>query len=147
MLGREAKIIAGNHVTDPRFGCRDETASPQHSYDSLKESLMLKVVTKNFGHTAILCVHGSITIGETAALRNAVEVASPANSLILDMAHVSLIDAHGLGVLLELRARSETKGIGFKLMNVTKPVSHVFELTRLNTVFELISEPEFSAAA
>ena len=104
---------------------------------------MLKVHTKNFGQIVILFVYGRITIGETDTLRNAVLAQTSAKLLILDLARVSTIDAHGLGVMLELRARCETKGIGFKLRNLTIPVRSVLEITRLNTVFEVISQLEF----
>jgi len=68
------------------------------------------------------------------------------SALILDLARVSTIDAGGLGVMLELREQTQAKGIDFKLMNVTKLVSWVLEITRLNTVFEVTSEAEVLSA-
>ncbi|HZE68308.1 MAG TPA: STAS domain-containing protein [Pyrinomonadaceae bacterium] len=107
---------------------------------------MLKVHAKNLGSVAILCVQGRIVRGETAALRNAVHSQSRISALILDLARVSTIDAGGLGVMLELREQTQSKGIDFKLMNVTKLVSRVLEITRLNTVFEVTSGAEVLAA-
>jgi len=107
---------------------------------------MLKVHAKNIGTVAILCLQGQIVKGEAAALRNAVHSQSRISALILDLARVSTIDAGGLGMMLELREQTQAKGIDFKLMNVTKLVSWVLEITRLNTVFEVTSAAEVLSA-
>ena len=103
---------------------------------------MLKVHAKNIGTVAILCLQGQIVTGEAAALRNAVHSQSRISALILDLARVSTIDAGGLGVMLELREQTQSKGIDFKLMNVTRLISGVLEITRLNSVFEVTSGEE-----
>lgn len=103
---------------------------------------MLRVYAKKLGTVAILCLQGRIVNGETAALRNAVESQSDVGAVVLDLARISTIDAGGLGVLLELRERTQSKGIAFKLMNITKLVSRVLEITRLNSVFEVTSRAE-----
>ena len=107
---------------------------------------MLKVHAKNLGNVAILCLQGRIVNGETAALRNAVDSQSDVSAVVLDLARVSTVDAGGLGVMLELRAQAQSKGIGFKLMNVTKLVSRILEITRLNSVFEVTSGVELLSA-
>jgi anti-anti-sigma factor len=108
--------------------------------------VMLKVHARNLGNVTILCLEGRIVNGETETLRNAVHSQSQARAVVLDLARVSTVDAGGLGVLLELREQTESKGIGFKLMNVTKPVSSVLEVTRLDSVFEVTSVVELLPA-
>ncbi len=108
---------------------------------------MLKVHTKNLETVAILCLQGQIVSGETEILRNAVDSLCETSAVILDLARITTIDAHGLGVLLELRARMLTKGIRFELMNVSKPMSRVLEITRLDSVFQITSGVEFFPAA
>jgi anti-anti-sigma factor len=108
---------------------------------------MLKVHAKNLGNIAILCLQGRVVSGETAALRNALASQSEVSAVVLDLARVSTIDAGGLGVMLELREQSQSRGIAFKLMNVTKLVSRVLEITRLNSVFEVTSGMELLSAA
>ena len=100
---------------------------------------MLKIHIRNFGSVAILCLQGRVVIGELAALRRAVNSQSHNSVVILDLARVNTIDAGGLGAMLELREQTQSKGIDFKLMNVTKFVMRVLEITRLNTVFEVTS--------
>jgi anti-anti-sigma factor len=107
---------------------------------------MLKVHAKNLGTVAVLCLQGRIVIGETEILCNAVNSLSGVSAVILDLARVTTVDARGLGVMLELRAQAESKGIRFELMNVTKWVRSVLEITRLDTVFQITSGVEFFPA-
>ena len=103
---------------------------------------MLRVYAKKLGTVAIVCLQGRIVNGETAALRDAVDSQSNVSAVVLDLGRVSTIDAAGLGVLLELRERTQSRGIAFKLMNITRLVSIVLEITRLNSVFEVTSGAE-----
>ena len=108
---------------------------------------MLKVHTKKSDDVAVLCLEGQIINGDTEILRSAVQSASCASNIILDLSNVSVVDAHGLGVLLQLREQTLARGIHFELRNVSKPLYRLFEITRLNTVFEINSDlpylPEF----
>src|SRR5713226_9026864 len=109
--------------------------------------VMLRVHAKNLGSVAILCLQGRMVRGENAALRNAVHSQSGVSAVVLDLARVSTIDAGGLGVMLELREQAQSKGIEFRLINVTKLVRRVLEITRLNSVFKVTSGGEISWAA
>jgi len=108
---------------------------------------MLKVVTRKFGGVAILGLQGRVVNGGTDELSEAIRSQSNANVLVLDLAQVELIDAKGLGVLLELREFAQSRGIEFRLMNVNRLVQQVLELTRLDSVFETADEEEIRAAA
>jgi STAS domain. len=107
---------------------------------------MLKVHARNLGTVAVLCLQGRIVKGETEILRKALHSVSEVSAVILDLARVTTVDAGGLGVMLELREQAESKGIRFELMNVTKLVSRVLEVTRLDSVFEVTSGVEFFPA-
>jgi anti-anti-sigma factor len=107
---------------------------------------MLKVHIKNLGTVAILCLQGRVVRGETAALRNAVHSQPEVSAVVLDLARVRTIDAGGLGVMLELREQTQSKGIEFRLINVTKLVRRILEITRLDSVFDVTSGAEVLAA-
>ena len=62
--------------------------------------------------------------------------------LVIDLARVERIDAAGLGVLLGLRESARSSAITFKLMNATKRVEEILELTHLQRVFEFCSVRE-----
>jgi anti-anti-sigma factor len=107
---------------------------------------MLKIQTKNLETVAVLCLQGQIVNGETEILRNAVNSLPQVTAVKLDLAQVTTVDAGGLGVMLALREQMEAKGICFELTNVTRPVSKVLELTRLDSVFQITSGVEFFPA-
>ncbi len=111
---------------------------------------MLKVQSRNLGDVAFLCMQGQIVRAETEVLLNAVrsqsEARSDVSTVVLDLARVSIVDAGGLSVMLQLREQVQAKGIGFKLMNVSKLVGSVLEVTRLDSVFEVTSGVEFFPA-
>jgi hypothetical protein len=62
--------------------------------------------------------------------------------LVIDLAQVEGIDAGGLGILLGLRESARSRAITFKLMNATKRVEEILEMTHLQPVFEFCSVRE-----
>jgi len=106
---------------------------------------MLKVHVKKSGNVAILFLQGRIVNGETAIVRNAMNSLTDASTVVLDLGRVNAIDAHGLGVMLQLREEAEAKGTEFRLVNVTQLVRRILEITRLDSVFEINPKPEILA--
>lgn len=100
---------------------------------------MLNVHAKKLNSVEVLCLEGQIVNGDTEPLRR---LASEASDIILDLSKVTLLDAHGLGVLLQLREQTLANGTRFELRNVNERLSRVLEITRLNTVFEINSDVE-----
>ena len=107
---------------------------------------MLKVQATNLGPVAVLRLDGQVVNGETEILRNAVRSLSAVSAVKLDLASVTTLDAGGLGAMLELREWTEARGIRFELMNVTKRISMLLQLTRLDSVFQIGTRVEFLPA-
>jgi len=103
---------------------------------------MLKIQTRNLGHVAVLSLQGRIVNGETASLRDAVRAQSRAEAVVLDVAGVSAIDASGLGLLVQVRNEFQARGVRLRVMNASGLVRRVFEITRLDSVFEITSGVE-----
>ena len=106
---------------------------------------MLKVHAKKLDAVAVLSLEGQLINGDAESLRSAVQLASDTSDIILDLSNVSVVDAHGLGVLLQLREQTLANGIHFELRNVNEPLSRIFEITRLDTVFEINCGIAFSS--
>ncbi len=107
---------------------------------------MLNLRAKTLGNVAVLSLQGQIVNGETEILRNAVLSLSEVSAVKVNLAGVKTIDAGGLGAMLELREQAESKGIRLELMNLSKEIRRVFEITRLDTVFRITSGVEFFPA-
>ena len=109
---------------------------------------MLNVFVEKLGDVHVLHIQGRIVYGvATTTVREAVIAQANASAVVLDLAQVVLIDAGGLGALLELREWTQSKGIEFRLKNVRKLVQQVFEITRLDTVFDISSRENMLGAA
>ena len=98
---------------------------------------MLSVKLSNLGNTAILYLRGRIVRGETESLRETVNSQTGVAVVVIDLGGVNTIDASGLGLLLELRQQTQSKGMEFRIRHVTRLVRQVLEITRLNSVFEV----------
>ena len=107
---------------------------------------MLQVQTRNLETVAVLCLQGQIVTGETEILRNAVQSLPEVTAVKLDLARVTTVDAGGLGVMLALRQQLVSKGIRFELMNLSKQIGRVLEMTRLNSVFRITTAVDFFPA-
>ena len=108
---------------------------------------MLNVDSRNFGNVAVLSLRGQVVNGQTDILRDAVQAVSGAlpegSAVKLDLGRVTAVDAGGLGVMLELREQVQSNGVRFELMNVTRQIRRLFEITRLDSVFHITSAVEF----
>ena len=112
----------------------------------LREIVMLNLHAKNLGTVAVLSLQGQIITGETQTLRSAVQMLPRVSLIKLDLAQVTTIDAAGLGAMLELREQTESRGIRLELMNVSKQINRVLEITRLNSVFRITAGVDFLPA-
>ena len=117
---------------------------PEQSVNTGEEANMLRIDTMKLGKVVQLGLEGDIVRGETDALRKIVLGQADACLILLDLARVETIDAGGLGVMLELREDTQSRGIEFRVKNVTRLVRQILEITRLDTVFEISEQPEES---
>ena len=107
---------------------------------------MLNATVQKLGDVTILHLEGRMGFAHASSvlrvLRNTVLDQTHPRMLVLDLARVVTIDAGGLGVLLDLRTWAYSNAITFKLMNAMNSVERVFELTKLDHVFEFCSARE-----
>jgi anti-anti-sigma factor len=104
---------------------------------------MLRVTVQQLGDASVLSCEGRLVVGDAySSLRNAVFGQTEARIVFLDVVQVDRVDAGGLGLLLGLREWARSRGIRFKLMNVTRNVDQLLELANLQRVFEFCTVPE-----
>ena len=95
--------------------------------------------TRQVGGVTIVDVSGRIVLGEEcAALRDLVcDLLNKGHKKILfNLGDVNYIDSSGLGHLVGAFTSVRKQGGDLKLLNLTKNVHNVMQLTRLYTIFE-----------
>ena len=99
--------------------------------------MQLKLSTRTKDGILIFDCIGRIVFGDEALLlRERVKNALPANKrIILDLGEISYIDSGGLGTLVALHTSALNAGGAIKLVNLTKRVDDVLQVTKLVTVF------------
>jgi anti-sigma B factor antagonist len=95
----------------------------------------------------VVDVAGRITLGEgSSALRDSVRemVGKGQKKILLNLGEVSYIDSSGIGELVSAFTTVTNGGGQLKLLNLTKRVKDLLQITKLYTVFD-VHESEVSA--
>src|SRR5215472_13637149 len=95
------------------------------------------------GTITILDVSGRIVLGEeTAALRSLLSdlLSKGHGKILFNLGEVEYIDTSGLGFLISALAGIRKQGGEVKLLNLTKKVQDVMQITKLYTVFDITDD-------
>ncbi len=104
---------------------------------------MLNVTIQHSEDVAVLRCVGRIVAGDEAdILRKAVLSQANRRTVVLDLTRVDAIDGAGMGVLLFLQGWARATEVDLKLMNPTSRVRELFELTNLDSAFEIFSSED-----
>jgi len=98
---------------------------------------------------AVVGLRGRITLGEgTEALRDTVRdlLSQGQNRILLNLGEVNYIDSSGIGELVSAFTAAKRQGGEVKLLNLTKKVHDLLQITKLYTVFD-VKDDEASAVA
>src|SRR5215468_4016654 len=108
--------------------------------------MSLVVNVRRLDDVAILDLSGRITMGEgTLILRNHIQKLLNAGDrkFLVNLSDVDYIDSSGLGELVSSFTTVRNQGGQLKLLNLTRRVQDLLQITKLLTVFETFnSEPE-----
>ena len=109
--------------------------------------MALTIASREVDGVTVLVLSGRITLGEgSVQLREAVRdlISKGSKTILLNMGDVNYIDSSGLGELVSAYTTAKNQGAQVKLLNLTKKVKDVLQLTKLYTVFD-VYEDEASA--
>jgi anti-sigma B factor antagonist len=105
--------------------------------------MSLKVHAREVDGVTVLDLKGKITLGEgDTILRDAVRVQIDQGSLriLLNLADVTYIDSAGLGELTGSYTSVKNRNGQLKLLNLTKRVHDLLQITKLYTVFDVFDD-------
>ena len=111
--------------------------------------MSMKLNTRQVDGVTILDLSGRITLGEgSVQLRDAVRdlLAKGSKLILLNLGDVNYIDSSGIGELVSAYTTVRNQGGELKLLNLTKKVHDLLQITKLYTVFD-VKDDEASAIA
>ena len=102
-----------------------------------------------YGRWAVLRVSGEIDMATAPRLRQHVQTVTARSplGLILDLDRVDFIDSTGLGVMVGAAKRMRMVDGGFRIVCSQKHLNDLFEITRLNEVFDIYDSLEEAMAS
>ena len=107
----------------------------------------MKTSTRQVDGVSIVDCSGRITLGEgSVVLRDAVRelISKGHKKILLNLGDVSYIDSSGIGELVSAFTTVRNQGGELKLLNLTKKVHDLLQITKLYTVFD-VREDEANA--
>jgi anti-sigma B factor antagonist len=109
----------------------------------------MKSSTRQVDGVTVVDLSGRITLGEgSVVLRDQVRdlLAKGQKKILLNMAEVTYIDSSGIGELVSAFTTVRNQGGELKLLNLTKKVHDLLQITKLYTVFD-VKDDEAAAIA
>ena len=109
--------------------------------------MSMKISTRNVDGVSILDCSGRITLGEgSITLRDTVRdlLGKGQKKILLNLGDVTYIDSSGIGELVSAFTTVRNQSGELKLLNLTKKVHDLLQITKLYTVFD-VKDDEASA--
>ena len=107
----------------------------------------MKASTRQVNGVTIVDLSGRITLGEgSVVLRDTVRdlLGKGNKKILLNLGDVSYIDSSGIGELVSAYTTVRNQGGDLRLLNLTKKVHDLLQITKLYTVFD-VKDDEVSA--
>lgn len=102
--------------------------------------MSVRLSTRQVGDVVVVDVSGRITLGEGSSnLREGIRdlLAKGHRKILLNLADVSYIDSSGIGELVSGYTSVTNAGGQLKLVNLTKRVNDLLQITKLYTIFDI----------
>ena len=102
--------------------------------------MSMKISTRQVDGVTVVDCSGRITLGEgSVTLRENISQLLSKNQkkILLNLAEVNYIDSSGIGELVSAFTTVRKQGGDLKLLNLTKKVHDLLQITKLYTVFDV----------
>jgi anti-sigma B factor antagonist len=110
----------------------------------------MKASTRKVSDVTIVDLSGQIKLGEgTSVLRDNVKelLGKGQKKILLNLGNITYIDSSGIGELVSAFTSVRNQGGELKLLNLSKKVHDVLQITRLYTVFQVMDDEAGAIAA
>ena len=112
--------------------------------------MSMKSSTRQVNGVTIVDLSGRITLGEgSVLLRDMVRdlVTKGQRKILLNLGDVTYIDSSGIGELVSAFTTVRNQGGELKLLNLTKKVHDLLQITKLYTVFDVKDDETMAVAS
>lgn len=112
--------------------------------------MSLKTSLRNVDGIAVLDLSGRITLGEgSVILRDSIRdlISKGQKKILLNLGDVTYIDSSGIGELVSAFTAVRKEQGELKLLNLTKKVHDLLQITKLYTVFDVKDDEAQAIAA
>ena len=102
--------------------------------------MSMKATSRQVEGVAVVDMSGRITLGEgSVVLRDTIRdlVGKGQKKILLNLGDVTYIDSSGIGELVSAFTAVRREGGELKLLNLTKKVHDLLQITKLYTVFDI----------
>ena len=102
--------------------------------------MSMKATNRQVDGVAVVDMSGRITLGEgSVVLRDTIRdlVGKGQKKILLNLGDVTYIDSSGIGELVSAFTALRREGGELKLLNLTKKVHDLLQITKLYTVFDI----------
>lgn len=110
----------------------------------------MKASTRQVEAVTIVDLSGRIELGEgSSVIRNTVKelIGKGQKKILLNLGDVNYIDSSGVGELVSAFTSVRNQGGELKLLNLTKKVRDLLQITKLYTVFDVLDDEAAAVAA
>ncbi len=111
--------------------------------DKREPQMNFHATHRDAGRVTVIDFSGRMTLGEgSALLRKTVRqlLDEGRTLLLLNLGDVDYIDSAGIGELVSAYTAAKSRGGDMKLLNLTKKVRDLLQITKLYTVFDVHSD-------
>lgn len=105
--------------------------------------MSVKLTTRQVGDVTVIDANGRITLGEgSSTFRDSIKdlTAKGNKKILLNLGDVTYIDSSGIGEMVSGFTSVTNQGGQLKLLNLTKRVKDLLQITKLYTVFEVFDD-------
>jgi len=107
--------------------------------------MALRATNREAGQVIVVELSGRITLGDgSALLRKTIRslLADQKTKILLNLGDVDYIDSSGIGELVSGFTAVKNQGGDLKLLNLTKKVRDLLQITKLYTVFDVFTDED-----
>ena len=102
----------------------------------------MSVKVENKSGLAVCYVEGEIDINSSPAIKKSFDklIAAKTQKIVINLSGVTYVDSSGLATLVEILKNMKAYGGRLRLTNLSSKVKSLFEITKLEKLFEIMAD-------